>query len=468
MHLQIMGTYAFLPREAVTAFLMGCPQCSTNNAASTAVSGAVEDLSHRPPLTVATAGFYHHAGAEQWSPSFACSTPVKSDVADIHCADTEGATGLGIVAPIVTVAGMGPDKENVTDNDGQTTATPVTNRGGNKRKRTVPLKRGVRQPYQVIVTSAAATASSNSSAGSNNTLKNNSDSSCTLVLSSSSSSLSCRTDFSSVSRSSGGWWSKWGMNSNSSRLSGGVGGACGSGDGSSDLSGVTNNAQPLDLSSSPVSTFSPISPETTTVRSSSSPTEDFFYKRRHMRLRRIRPKRLKRQCFSRRRDHHKNDDASASDGNISEEVPQVRGRGCDVGNAISSDEDKKANFGGIKEERELVSDDWFTSVEVEEKDDGPKPAKIMKRFDEKVGDNNNDDDYYDKATAVTTTTMAVNTTTEIHCCTDATGQVTVKPIDVVSKVTREPFVMTTEVQEELTESDESASDTSDKSHVSQN
>lgn len=435
-----METYAFLPREAVTAFLMGCPQCSTNNTTLTTV-----DNMQQPPLsTVTTAGFCDGVRVEQWSSSFACSTPVKRETENIDTTESRR-------MPVVTVADV-QDKENViVDNGGQAIpAVATTSKAGNKRKRTVPLKRDVRQPCTVIATvaTAAAVLSSGTSTGSS-TLKNSSNGSCsTLVLSSSSSS--CRTDNSGFSRSSGGWWSKWGICSNSSRLSGSVGG------GSSDLSG---NTQPLDLSSSPL--FAAVSPSPVAIRSSSSPsvaTDDFFYKRRRVRLRRVRPKRLTRSCLGHRDSRHEaDDDTSASDRECSEEVVQSSYRGVNEG--LNSD--------GITEGRYVNTRERVGGVD-DDDDDGPRPAKMKRN-----NNNNNDDDekYYGKATAedmVTTTVTVMTEAVARRCCADDSDRVTEEDAVMVDAIMNGPLVIKTEIQEEFPESDGTEVDESDENQVSPN
>lgn len=448
-----METYAFLPREAVTAFLMGCPQCSTNNTTLTTV-----DNMQQPPLsTVTTAGFRDDVRIEQWSSSsFACSTPVKREAKNIDTAESRK-------TPVATVADV-QDKENViADNGGQAIAAVATaTKAGNKRKRTVPLKRDVRQPCAVIATAATAAAvlSSGTSTGSS-TLKHSSNGSCcsTLVLSSSSSS--CRTDNSGLSRSSGGWWSKWGICSNSSRLSGSMGG------GSSDLSG---NTQPLDLSSSPL--FAAVSPSSVAIRSSSSPSvtaDDFFYKRRRVRRRRVRPKRLTRSCLGHRDNRHEADDddddnTSASDRECSEEVVRSGYRGV-----VDSGVNEGLYGGGVTAGRYVNTSERVGGVETDDDDDeGPRPAK-MKR-----NNNNNNDDvekYYDKAMAVDMVTTTVTVMTEAvarRCCTDDNGRVTVEDAETVDAVTDGPLMIKAEIREELPESDGTEVDESDENQVSPN
>lgn len=361
-----METYAFLPREAVTAFLMGCPQCSTTNSAS---SAAIEN----PLRPIGT------AVVDQRCRSFACSTPVKRDVPD---------TGGTVPADVE------PDKENVSEDDRRPTtaaATGVTKtKIGNKRKRTVPLKHDVlRQPCRIIAAAdavAAATSSNTLNAGSG-ILKNSSSSSCApAILSSSSSSSSRMTNYSGASRSSvGGWWSttKWAVcknsdvsGANASRLS----------DSSGCIAG--NAAQPLDLSSSPA------------VGHSSSPAEDFFYKRRRVRRRRsVRPKQLRsRSRFGLRNRHDDYDDTSANDDDDDDDISVRCGQRLFGVNG-------KVEIGGIEENGETTDkrDGQVKGVRTaddNDKEDGPRPAKIQRRLDEKTSDNNNDDDYYDKAAAV--------------------------------------------------------------------
>lgn len=355
-----METYAFLPREAVTAFLMGCPQCSTTNSAT---SATIENPSRPVSITA----------VDQRCRSFACSTPVKRDVSD-----------TGGTVPV----DVGPDKENVSEDDGRpaTAAATVATKAktGNKRKRTMPLRRDVlRQPCWIIAAAAAAS-SSTSSAGSG-ILKNSSTSSCApAILSSSSSSLSRTTNYSGASRSSvSGWWSttKWAVcknsdvsGANASRLS----------DSSGCIAG--NAAQPLDLSSSPV------------VGHSSSPAEDFFYKRRRVRRRRsVRPKQLRsRSRFGLRNRHDDYDDTSANDDDDDISIRSSQRRLGVNG---------RVEIGGIEENGETTDkrDSQVKGVRTaddNDDDDGPRPAKIQRRLDEKMSDNNNDDDYYDKAAAV--------------------------------------------------------------------
>lgn len=334
-----METYAFLPREAVTAFLMGCPQCSTNNVSPPAAVDNVfadntQQVLHPPVQPIFTSGFYYGVSVENWSSSFACSTPVKSD-GENYCSSTTDSTAESnrITKTAVTVVAMRANKENVMDNDVDIDTVVSAMDSRNKRKRTVPLRRDIRQKssYQVVATDNSVVLS-NSSTGSS-TLRNSS--SGTMILSSSS---SCRTDNSEgVSKSSsGGWWSKWGMrNRNSMRLSA-----------SSDLSGSTGPVQPLDLSSSPLLTIS------------STPTEvqfdDFFYKRRRVRRRR-KPKRLNKSCFGGRHAgdrHDYNDDTSASDLDLQSNSNKTDTKGLYVEDLKTDDED--------------------------DHDDGPRPAKIKR------------------------------------------------------------------------------------------
>lgn len=407
-----METYAFLPREAVTAFLMGCPQCSTNNPTSASAIDASVDHLQQTPISVTNAELFHSAN-EQWSSStFACSTPVKQNEESSSVVKTDSGGALSTVA--IKIA-TGADKENFTDNECHITVVAET-KYGNKRKRTVPLKRNIRQPCKVVeVTTAANTTGGNSSSGSS-TLKNSSNSSCTLILSSSSSSLSSRTEScSGISRSSGGWWSKWGVCSNGSRLSVSVGG--------SDFSGANSNMQPLDLSSSPLLT---VSPTQTTIRSSSSPsvvTDDFFYKRKRVRRRRVRPKRLNRPSLGYRGGHYEDEDTTMSDRDGEYEVVRNSYRGGgndDVGSGVNEEVD-----GSITDEQQnVVIGEKIESRETDEEDDGPKPAKMQRRMSEGMGDrknNNNDEDYYDKVASVVTS--AVKTTVAaISCCIGDNGQ----------------------------------------------
>lgn len=404
MSFQIMETYAFLPREAVTAFLMGCPQCTTNMSTAAACATATEHPSQPSSQSATTNGFCPGANVDQsWSMPFACSTPVKSDAENLRRTDVEAAiadsqrTAMNVAA----TAAVGPDKENVL-------VTLATSAAGNKRKRTLPLKRrDARQPCQVIAASGVTVTSTSGGESSTSTLKNSSgNSSCTLVLSSpsSSSSLSSRTEHSGVSRSSGGWWSKWGMCKNISSLRTGASGA----GGSSDLSCVASNAQPLDLSSSPVISPAP----TMAILSSSSATEDFFYKRRRVRRRRVRPKRLNRSCLGRYDGYHaEGNDTSVSDGDVIGEEARTRHSDCDVGYAVSSDVNGGANVHGVEKTKFVGERELTGCVETGEEDDGPRPAKIKKILDENVGDNNNDDDYFDKTAAAVAVEVAVTTTT---------------------------------------------------------
>jgi len=187
-------------------------------------------------------------------------------------------------------------------------------------------------------------------------------------------------------------------------------GACGAG-GSSDLSCVASNVQPMDLSSSPAISPAP----TMAILSSSSATEDFFYKRKRVRRRRVRPKRLNRSCLGRYDGYHaESNDTSVSDGDVGKEEARIRHSDCDVSYAVSRAVSGGANVHGV-EKTKFVGERDSTGCAGEE-DDGPKPAKIKKMLDEHVGDNNNDDDYFDKTAAavaalVTTTTVAVKRTT---------------------------------------------------------
>lgn len=375
-----METYAFLPREAVTAFLMGCPQCSTNNAGGSGGGGnAAVDDPQQPQLPV-SAGFCQVA-VEQCS--FACSTPVKREAF------------AAVVAGNTTVTA---DKENVTDNGAPT--------GSNKRKRTVPTKRG-RRPCEVVTD--ASTGSS--------TLKNSSNSSGTLALLSSSSSSfsSSKTDHSG--RLSGGWWSK---GSASSRPIG-VGNF-----------GAVNNV-PLDLSSS-----SPLSSAVSTIRRSSSPSvvEDFFFKRRRVRRRRLRSKRLSRSCRGRRyedataADDDDDDDTSVSGGDVDDHDEVMR--------------DSNHGIEGVKYELYEAEGCPVGGVEVDQEDDGLRPAKVMRTCDGAmvmIGDfyneNNNDDGCYDK-TGVVVTAETTMTTTAADCCVEdrVTADVVAKG-SIVEVTTRE-------------------------------
>lgn len=396
-----MGTYAFLPREAVTAFLMGCPQCSTNNATSAQAvvsTSTVNNLQTLPQLQLPPhpVGFFRDASVdEQWLSSFACSTPVKCD-AEQRCIDS--------TVPSSAAA----DKENITQNGGQTVLVVAKSMTAvsNKRKRTVPLKRDVEQSCCVVAeTISVETATMSGSAStSSSTLKNTSNSSCTLGLTSSSSpsSLSAHTDCSGVSRLSNNWWPKWKV-SNVSRvnMSGGV-------VGSIDLNGCAsdNVAQPLDLSSSPLLVTSSA---LTTIRSSSSPsvvTDDFFYKRRRVRRRRVRPKRLNRSCLGQRDSHREDDDMSGSENAASNEgVSDTNFRSDDgFSNGISVKRKSDNTDDRVFDSRELVG-----GIKTDEEDNGPRAAKKKRIIDRKATNdrrNNNDDDYYDKAAMAAT----------INCC----------------------------------------------------
>lgn len=403
---QIMETYAFLPREAVTAFLMGCPQCSTNNAGGIANAGCATTVENPqqppqlepqpPPPSVPGPGFCH-VSVEQ-SPSlssFTCSTPVKQEVS------TENCTKVGMDSAVVdgtvdVVAGSVANKENVTDNAGHTMTTR-----NNKRKRTVPTKRG-QQPSEDTVVAVVGNTSTGSS-----TLKNSSNCSSSNTLLLSSSSSSSKTDHSGASRLSG-WWSR-GMCSRLSASAGGI----------SDLSAVNN--VPLDLSSS--SPLSAVSPVPTARSSSPSVAEDFFYRRRCVRRRRLRPKRLSRSCRG-RRIHYEDDDTSASD------VDRCRDSGNKV--VLDNQSSNSSVSGGVDEGVVSIKDardegNRIRDVEIDEEDDGPRPAKVKKTLDREsrgycYSRNNNDDDYYDKATV----------TAKSHCDMDS-DHVTVDTTDMVIK-----------------------------------
>lgn len=405
-----METYAFLPREAVTAFLMGCPQCSTNNSMgstateSTSVDGA-QQLTITSTATVTTTNFCRGVSVEQWSSSaFACSTPVK------HDAETGETKDLNETVIIVESV-LGADKENV---ERQTTALmeAKTCKVNNKRKRTVPLKIGVRQPCRMIPVTSTVESDNKNNGGS--TLKNSSNSSsssrsCTLLLSSPSSSslLSSRTDNSGVSRSSGYWWSKWGQqqrcnNRSVSGTSGNLGSTC-----------TLNNMQPLDLSSSPTPTA---------VCSSSSSVENYFYKRRYIRRRRVRSKRLNRSHLGRgRSDYHEDDDdisVSGCTGEYDDVIDGVRGNGVN----------RSMDGGKIVGKRAKVKNKMVGDLETDEEDGCPRPSKIKCSLAGKLVDrrnNNNDDDYYNKVAAVVaarrTTTMT--SMVAINCHNDDSDQI---------------------------------------------
>lgn len=391
-----METYAFLPREAVTAFLMGCPQCSTNNASTCATAA---DSPLRPLSVVASA--IEYTRIDQWSSSmtttaavaaataFACSTPLKREAENVP------------TSAITT----GADKENVVIGDNRdrppTTVRTAVVKAGNKRKRTVPLKRAALRPDDLVSSSS--------------TLKNSSNSSGATIVWSSSSSLgaSPRTDYSGISRSSGsGWWPKWEIrnNNNRSRLS-----VCGSGGNTADSSG---NTQPLDLSSSPV--------KTTTIRSSSSPSaDDFFYKRRRVRRRRAKPKRLNRSCLSRHGDRYEVDDDDDDDNDCSSDALMLNSyRGNGVGDRNGTD--NGSGGGDTVDGRRSITDEsrHIEYAETDEEDDDPRPAKMKKTIDGNLPNttaaaatvnNNNDGDYFDKVivsmvTAVETTTVTIQET----------------------------------------------------------
>lgn len=320
-----METYAFLPREAVTAFLMRCPQCSTSTT-------AVEPL-WNPSAARAVAGFCPGANVadqRQWPTPFACSTPVKHGEAETLTA--------------------GPDKENdVSANKGQRWSDSRSN----KRKRTMPMKRRDVPCHAVQVTVAGESSTSSG------TLKNSSGTS-TLVLSSSSSPSSwssLRTERSGSS--TGCWWRK--------RVTG--------------LSRVAGTAQPLDLSSSPV---------TAILQTSSSAAEDFFYKRTRVRRRRVRPKRLNRSCLQGR--YGGVDDYTS----VSE---------AEEAGVQQSDRDDQQQQG---EKMKNVAKRYSTASEDsgEEDVDGPRPAKIKR----KPHENNNDDNYLDKSAAATAKETALQST----------------------------------------------------------
>lgn len=437
-----METYAFLPREAVTAFLMGCPQCSTNNSVGSAVTVSTSDdgaqqLATNSTAAATTPDICRGVSVEQWSSSsvaFACSTPVKCDAETGNTKDLNGTV-------VVVESVLGADKENV---ERQTTAlTAKICKVSNKRKRTVPLKIGVRQPCQVIP--VTSTVVSDNTSTSSSTLKNSSSSSCTLVLSSPSSSslLSSRTDNSVISRSSEYWWSKWGQQGDNNRSVSGISGNLGS-------TCTTGNMQPLDLSSSPTPT---------TIRSSSSPVEDFFYKRRCIRRRRVRSKRLNRSRLGRGRgDHHEDDnDTSVSDctGGSENVIDDVRGHSVNG----SMEEEKIAG------KRPKVRNETVGHLETDEEDDCPRPPKIKKALAGKLGDrrnNNNDDDYYDKVTAV----VAARRTSmvAINCCTSDSDQIVTEDME----MTDMPTAITTmkRTQGAFIESDLEGQDVTDNNQVS--
>lgn len=447
----------FLPREAVTAFLMGCPQCSTNSAASTAVCASVDNqqLLPQPLAPIPASGFGRDEHNDQWSlSSFACSTPVKCEP-DNHCVDKTVATD----ERSVLAAGVaGADKENVKDNDGQTSAgdrvstSAPANTGRNRRKRAVPLKRDVREPCRDLAVTAASTnvVSDNTSAGSS-TLKNSTNSSCTLIMSSSSSSS--RTDRSGISRSSSGWWSKGEVGSNRSRMS-----ASGSGGNSSGLSAGAGNMQPLDLSSSPLSAILPAS--NATIRSSSSPSlerEDFFYKRRRVCRRRAKPKRLIRSSFNHRGGRQDDDNTSTSDHD--DDDSEVTRNGC-CRNGI----DKEIVTDNIYA-REIFLGKRVGDLDANEGNDGPKPAKLKRKLDERMVDrknNNNDDNCYDKVTAMATT----STVATVSCCTDAGKRAVKAEVVMVDVVTGQASTTLMETQEEVTENKGSEANESDENQVS--
>jgi len=250
------------------------------------------------------------------------------------------------------------------------------------------------------------------------------------------------------------------MCSNGSRLSVSVGG--------SDFSGVNSNMQPLDLSSSPLLT---VSPPQTTIRSSSSPSivaDDFFYKRKRVRRRRVRPKRLNRSLLGYRGGHYEDEDTTMSDCDGNYEVitnSYQDGGNDDVGSGVNEEVD-----GSIADEQHSVgAGEKVGSGEIDEEDDGPKPAKMQRKMSEGLGDrknNNNDDDYYDKAASAVTLAMKT-TVAAISCFTDDSGQNIAE--DVVSKniVMEGPPEGTSEIQKGFTEIYRTEVDKSDKNQVRQ-
>lgn len=382
-----METYAFLPREAVTAFLMGCPQCSTSNAAATACVAADSLLQPLRVVAAAAADVECSSRIDQCcvsslsSSRFACSTPLKRETDDNRCA-------IAVDLKSTATETGADNKENVVveDNrDERLTTIMVIERAGNKRKRTVPLKR--RPVATDPPVSFGTTVNSNSS--------------CTTTVLSSSSS---QTDHSGVSRSSGGWWPKWNVRNNcDSRSSGG----CSSG---GNTVADSSNAMPLDLSSSPLLAISP-SPVKTTVTTTTTTTvpplssssslspsaaDDFFYKRRRVRRRRTKPKRLNNRssCVGR---HDKN--RRVVDKDSRNDLPN---RCCDDG-------DGAMDAGNNADESQQT-------VETDEEDEGPRPAKMKRTLDTNVtatnnNNNNNDDVCFDKlAVSMVTTTVTIKAT----------------------------------------------------------
>lgn len=343
-----------------------------------------------------------------------------------------------------TTMGPSANKENVVDENGSgrtTSVTMVTNKIGNKRKRTVPLKRSLQQIE-------ADTVPGNLSTSGSSTLKNSSGSgSTTLILSSSSSPSLNRTDCSGLSRSSGSYrLSKWGLSSDSSgRLS--------------DYSGC--HAQPLDLSPSPL-------PIRSSSSSLSAGMEDFFYKRKSARTRRVRPKRLSRLCVGRRGGYREDDDGDTSvsdrDGSsdeVARKVYSTGGLGRDVKKGVrrTKEDVERMTVGG---ERDGVG-------EMDEEDDCPRPAKV-KRLNSDVRDrrnNNNNDDCYDKVAAVTKVTeTVVETTMVINCCASDKNHGAVQDAVTVDTGMEDPSVTTEELPERFDESDGDGAEEPDHNQVS--
>jgi len=123
----------------------------------------------------------------------------------------------------------------------------------------------------------------------------------------------------------------------------------------------------------------------------------------------------------------------------------------------------------MNEQHNVVMGENVGGGEMDEEDDGPKPAKIQRRMGEGMGDrknNNNDDDYYDKAASVVT--LALKTTVEaISCCTGDSGQKETE--DAVSRnmLMEGPPEETPVIPEGFTEIDGTEVDKTDKNQVRQ-
>jgi hypothetical protein len=166
---------------------------------------------------------------------------------------------------------------------------------------------------------------------------------------------------------------------------------------------------------------------------------------------------LNRPSFNRCGGRQEDDNTSTSDRDDNDdEVARDSHRRNDIDKEIVVDN---------RHAREMFLGKRVGDLETNKGNDGPKPAKLKRKLEDRTVDrrnNNNDDNCYDKVAAMATT----STVATVSCCTGAGGRAIKAEVVVVDVVTEQASTTLLETQEEITENKGSEANELDENQVS--